>query len=125
MPKQKSNASIGNQTVDRYITEVLMPEGWLSAKAGRTTQFGGEDFFGKPEGGPGFDILSLRRGQILLTQAKTGPSGSTFTTIKAWVEAHSVDIPPNVTVRLVELLKPTKTLPERWNVRNIINGAIG
>ena len=31
----------------------------------------------------------------------------------------SVDIPPNVTVRLVELLKPTKTLPERWNVRDV------
>ncbi len=114
MSKKKSNSAIGNANVDEYIRDFLDPERWLSAKAGRTSRFSGEDMFGL------FDIVSLKKDGILLTQVKTNQARTTFTEMTAWATENRDNLPENLFMQLAVKKKATKTKPERWIVRDII-----
>lgn len=115
MARKKSNSKIGNENVDEYIRDFLDPEGWLSAKAGRTTRFGGEDLFGL------FDVVSLRKNEILLTQVKTNQARTTFTEMTEWARVNADNLPENLSIQLAVKKDASKTLPVRWIVRDIIN----
>ena len=113
MPKKKSSTQKGNETVDEYIRDFLEPTGWISAKAGRQTRFGNEDLFGQ------FDILSLRKGEILLTQVKTNQSSWEAKKIRDWADKHNDYLPENLSIQYVNKKKATKTLPVRWEIIDI------